>query len=212
MAENTLYMTMLLYVVSPLVGIALIVFALGWGSRLGRRPVELSLDRLGLNFKADILTLLVLLGFVLAGVGVFFGYQGYESRLLALQRKLDEMQTKMNSMDVTCPPKTVPMQMRVLQGIKARGGQAMRQSRFREEQIIGVLKEAEAGMKTAEICRQHGISAATYYKWKAKYGGLEVSEARRLRQLEDENRRLKQIVAELTLDNQALKTVLAKKF
>jgi putative transposase len=75
-----------------------------------------------------------------------------------------------------------------------------------------VLKEAEAGMKTGEVCRKHGISDATYYKWKAKYGGLEVSEARRLRQLEDENRRLKHIVADLTLDNQALKTVLAKKF
>jgi putative transposase len=88
----------------------------------------------------------------------------------------------------------------------------MKQSRYTEEQIIGVLKQGEAGMKTAEICREHGISGATYYKWKAKYGGLEVSEARRLRQLEDENRRLKQIVADLTLDNQALKTVLAKKF
>ncbi|SPF54410.1 Insertion element ISR1 uncharacterized 10 kDa protein A3 [Candidatus Sulfopaludibacter sp. SbA4] len=88
----------------------------------------------------------------------------------------------------------------------------MKQSHFTEEQIIGVLKQAEVGMKTAEICRQHGISSATYYKWKAKYGGLEVSEARRLKQLEDENRRLKQIVADLTLDNQALKTVLAKKY
>ena len=88
----------------------------------------------------------------------------------------------------------------------------MRQSQYTEEQIIGVVKQGEAGIKTAEICCQHGISSATYYKWKAKYGGLEVSEARRLRQLEDENRRLKQIVADLTLDNQALKTVLAKKF
>ncbi len=88
----------------------------------------------------------------------------------------------------------------------------MRQSRFSEEQIIGVLKQAEGGMKTAEICRQHGISNATYYKWKGKYGGLEVSEARRLRQLEEENRRLKQMVAEQALDIQALRAVVSKKF
>jgi putative transposase len=88
----------------------------------------------------------------------------------------------------------------------------MKSSRYTEEQIIAVLNQGEAGMKTAEVCRQNGLSPATFYKWKAKYGGLEVSEARRLRQLEDENRRLKQIVADLTLDNQALKTVVAKKF
>ena len=88
----------------------------------------------------------------------------------------------------------------------------MKQSRFTEEQIIGVLKQAEGGMKTAEVCRQHGVSTATYYKWKAKYGGLEVSEARRLRQLEEENRRLKQMVAEQALDIQALKAVVSKKF
>lgn len=88
----------------------------------------------------------------------------------------------------------------------------MKQSRFTEEQIIGVLKQAEGGMKTAEVCRQHGVSTATYYKWKAKYWGLEVSEARRLRQLEEENRRLKQMVAEQALDIQALKAVVSKKF
>ena len=86
----------------------------------------------------------------------------------------------------------------------------MRRSRFSEEQIIGVLKEADAGAATAELCRRHGISPATFYHWKARYGGLDVNDARRLRQLEDENRKLKQLLAESALDNHVLKELLRK--
>ncbi len=86
----------------------------------------------------------------------------------------------------------------------------MRKSRFSEEQIIGILKEYEAGEKVIDLCRRHNVSQATLYKWRAKYGGMEVSEARRLRSLEDENRRLKEMLAETLLDNRALKGLLAK--
>ena len=88
----------------------------------------------------------------------------------------------------------------------------MKRSRFSEEQIIAVLKEQEAGMATADVCRRHGISSATFYKWKAKYGGMDVSEARRLKALEDENARLKKLLADSMLDNAALKDLLGKKW
>ncbi len=86
----------------------------------------------------------------------------------------------------------------------------MRKSRFSEEQIIGILKRVERGQALSDVCRETGISDATYYRWKAQYGGLEVNQLRRLRQLEDENRQLKQVVADLTLDNRALKDITAK--
>jgi putative transposase len=87
----------------------------------------------------------------------------------------------------------------------------MKRSRFSEEQIIAILREHEAGGKTDEVCRKHGISSATFYKWKAKYGGMDVSDARRLKALEDENGKLKKLLAETMLDNAILKDIAAKK-
>ena len=87
-----------------------------------------------------------------------------------------------------------------------------RRKRYIEEQIIGILKEAEAGAAVGDLCRRHGISNASFYNWKAKYSGLTVSELKRLKTLEDENRRLKQIVADQTLDNRVLKELLSKNF
>ena len=88
----------------------------------------------------------------------------------------------------------------------------MKRARFSEEQIIGILKESEAGADPGELCRRHGITRGSLYRWKAKYGGMEVSEARRLRQLEEENRQLKHAVAELLLDKRALQAVVTKKW
>ena len=88
----------------------------------------------------------------------------------------------------------------------------MNRSKFTEEQIVGILQEQAAGAKTAELCRRHGVSSATFYAWKAKFGGLEVSDARRLKALEDENSKLKRLLADSLLDQAALKDLLAKKW
>lgn len=88
----------------------------------------------------------------------------------------------------------------------------MKRSRFSEEQIIAILREQEAGMPTAEVCRRHGVSTATFYKWKAKFAGMGVSEAKRLKALEEENNKLKRLLADAMLDNTALKDLLGKKW
>ena len=88
----------------------------------------------------------------------------------------------------------------------------MKRSKFTEEQIIGILREQEAGGKTAELCRRHGISSATFYAWKAKFGGMEVSDAKRLKALKEENARLKRLLAESMLDQAALKDLLSRKW
>lgn len=88
----------------------------------------------------------------------------------------------------------------------------MKRSKFSEEQIIGILREQEAGGKTADVCRRHGVSSATFYAWKARYGGLEVSDAKRLKALEEENGKLKRLLAEAMLDNTALKDLLGRKW
>ena len=88
----------------------------------------------------------------------------------------------------------------------------MKSKRFTEEQIIGILKQAQSGMKIVDFCRMHGISDVTFYNWRTKYGGMEVSDAKRLKELETENRRLKQMLADMMLENRAIKDVLSKKW
>ena len=111
--------------------------------------------------------------------------------------------------EVTLPPQWYRSE---LGSVDPRRRRMMRKSRFSEDQIFAILREQEAGMATSEVCRRHGISSATFYAWKSKYGGLEVSEAKRLKALEDENRKLKKLLAEAMLDNAMLKDLNSKKW
>ena len=110
--------------------------------------------------------------------------------------------------NLTLPPKTPS----ILSRVRSMEETDMRRSRYREEQIIGILKEHQAGLPAAELCRKYGVSGATFYKWRSKYGGMEVSDARKLKGLEDENRRLKKLLAESMLDVATLRELLAKNF
>jgi putative transposase len=110
---------------------------------------------------------------------------------------------------VTLPRRLIRVE---LESGPQRKDQTMKRKRFTEEQIIGILKEHDLGAKAADLCRKHGISEATFYNWKSKFGGMDVSEAKRLKQLQDENGKLKKLLADAMLDNAALKDLLSKKW
>jgi putative transposase len=127
--------------------------------------------------------------------------------LFGLSEHLERLSKTGDPLELTRDPKLPPNFGRVRQNQETDG---MKRSRFTEEQIIGILKEQEAGAKTADVCRKHGISDAAFYKYKAKHGGMEVSDARKLKALEDENTKLKKLLAETMLDNAILKDVASK--
>ena len=112
---------------------------------------------------------------------------------------------------MTCSPKTGPFERRIC-SLNVHENEENRKSRFSEEQIVRIIQEYAAGAKVSELCRKHGMSDATFYKWKARYGGLQISDVRRLKDLESENGKLKKLLAETMLDNAGLKGLLAKNF
>jgi putative transposase len=125
-----------------------------------------------------------------------------------LQALAGKLLARSPRLPLTCPLRLI--QLEVSSGPSE--DQGMKRNRFSEDQIIAILKEHEAGVAVAELCRKHGVSDASIYKWKAKYGGMDVSEAKRLKSLEDENTRLKRLLADAMLDNAALKDLLGKKW